>query len=124
MSGDYSIEVVSGTETTLDITMYTTSIDDTGFAYGTHLLPCTPNPFSTVTTIGYQLTATNSVELTVYSIDGRLIRTLASGQQSAGDYSVSWNGTDETGRPVPSGVYIYKLLVGEYSETRSLVLIR
>jgi len=117
-------EIIAGTETTLDITMYATSIGDIEIMYETYLLPSVPNPFSTVTTIGYQLTAASAVELSIYSIDGRLIRTLASDQEPAGDHSVTWNGTDDVGREVPSGIYIYRLVAGEHSETRSLVLIR
>jgi len=118
------VEILYGTETTLDITMIYTSIGDIETMYETYLLPSVPNPFSTVTTIGYQLTAASAVELNVYSIDGRLIRMLASDQQPGGDHSVTWDGTDDAGREVPSGVYIYRLVASEYSETRSLVLIR
>lgn len=71
-----------------------------------------PNPFYPVTTIHYQLSGAAEVSLIVYDLLGRPVKQLAAGRrQSAGSYSVQWNGTDESGRAVSSGVYFYQLRI-------------
>jgi predicted GH43/DUF377 family glycosyl hydrolase len=78
-----------------------------------------PNPFNPVTTISYQLSMTSEVELSIHSLLGHKIVTLVSEKQPAGTYSVSW---DASG--LASGVYLYRLRTGNYSETRKLILLR
>jgi M6 family metalloprotease-like protein len=83
-----------------------------------------PNPFNPITEIRYNLPGDGVVALVLYSQDGRFIRTLASGQQGAGGHRVIWDGRDESGRSVASGVYIYKLDFGGRQESRRLLLLR
>jgi flagellar hook assembly protein FlgD len=64
------------------------------------------------------------VELTVYNIQGRLIRTLTEGSRPAGEYEAAWDGTDEYGIDVAAGVYLYRLRLGELEETRKMILVR
>ena len=94
----------------------------------THLLPNYPNPFNPETWIPYQLAETADVTLTIYAADGRLIRTLALGHQSAGIYqskscAAYWDGRNELGEPVASGIYFYTLRVsGEFTATRKMLI--
>jgi len=83
-----------------------------------------PNPFNPSTTIGYELPSREHVEISVLDLLGRQVRTLVSGQESAGTHYVTWNGVDDSGNAVASGVYLYTLRTGRYSETRKLLLIR
>ncbi|MCK4408865.1 MAG: choice-of-anchor J domain-containing protein, partial [Candidatus Eisenbacteria sp.] len=83
-----------------------------------------PNPFSPSTLISFSLLIGGEVELTVYNIQGRLIRTLIEGDQPAGEHEVAWDGTDEYGIDVAAGVYLYRLRVGELEETRKMILLR
>ena len=116
-------EITYGTETTLDITMNETSISGPSTVQS-NLDQCIPNPFSQSTLIGYQLHDAGSVHLRIYDAAGRLVTTLAEGQYTAGVYSVVWNGMDDHGSEVPSGLYLCRLSAGEFSETRSMVLLR
>ncbi len=83
-----------------------------------------PNPFSPSTLISFSLLAAGEVELTVYNIQGRLIRTLLGDTRPAGEYEVAWDGTDEFGVDVAAGVYLYRLRLGEQEDTRKMILVR
>jgi len=83
-----------------------------------------PNPFNPATTIGYKLPIASAVNLTVYDIAGRQIATLTDSPQPAGFYDVRWNGTDDSGNPVSTGVYFSRLQAGEYVKTIKMVLLR
>ena len=93
----------------------------------TYLLPNYPNPFNPETWIPYQLAKSADVTLTIYAADGHLIRTLALGHQSAGAYhsksrAAYWDGKNEFGEPVASGVYFYTLKAGEFATTRKMLI--
>ncbi|MFC1747113.1 FlgD immunoglobulin-like domain containing protein, partial [Candidatus Neomarinimicrobiota bacterium] len=64
------------------------------------------------------------VKLVIFSLSGRMIATLVNGHQEAGDHYVSWNGRDNTGRLVPSGVYYYSLSTGVFAISRAMVFLR
>ncbi len=86
-----------------------------------------PNPFNPSTTISYRVpdgTADGRVEIKVYNIRGALVRTLADRTHAPGIYAVEWNGRDEGGRELPSGVYFYRLKAGAAVISRKMVLIR
>jgi len=84
-----------------------------------------PNPFNPTTTIQYTLPKAEQATLKIYTITGQEVRTLVSQLQSPGEYSVVWDGTDKTGKPLSSGVYIYRLQAGdEYVQSRKMVLLR
>jgi hypothetical protein len=85
-----------------------------------------PNPFNPRTTIRYTLPERADIRLVVYDLTGRRIRTLVRGVQQPGRYSVVWDGRDETGRDVASGIYLYRLeVVGRGTvETKRMALIR
>ena len=93
----------------------------------TMLLPNYPNPFNPETWIPYQLAETADVTLRVYATSGELVRTLALGYQSAGSYhsrsqAAYWDGKNELGEPVASGMYFYTLSAGRFTATRRLVI--
>jgi hypothetical protein len=83
-----------------------------------------PNPFNPSTRIRFSLPARTRVLLRVYDVSGRLVRTLVEGVMDEGTKSVVWNGRNNEGRAVNSGVYFYTLQTGEGSITRKLVLLR
>ena len=93
----------------------------------TALLPNYPNPFNPETWIPYQLVEPAAVQLTLYAVDGRLVRTLDLGHRSAGIYqsksrAAYWDGRNELGEPVASGVYFYTLTAGEFTATRKMLI--
>ena len=83
-----------------------------------------PNPFNSNTVIRFALPQPSQVELTIYNLLGQPVAVLAQGPSAAGTFSVRWDGRDQTGRAVTSGVYLYQLRAGEYTEVRKLLLLR
>jgi hypothetical protein len=68
-----------------------------------------PNPFNPNTTIGYELPVRSSVKFSIYDILGREVKLVNWTVQSAGHHSIRWNGMDQYDRPLPSGMYVYRL---------------
>ncbi len=83
-----------------------------------------PNPFNPETVIQYQLPKASAVKLEIYNISGARVRTLVDDRQLAGYYTLSWNGRDDYGIPVASGIYFCNLRTQEFAQQRKLVLIR
>jgi hypothetical protein len=88
------------------------------------LLPSYPNPFGTETVIPFTLPQTGPVSLAVFDAAGRLVRTLVTGERSAGRHQVIWNGGDGTGRTLASGTYFLRLEAAGATSVRSVVLAR
>jgi hypothetical protein len=83
-----------------------------------------PNPFNPATTIDYSLARKSHVTIAVYNVLGQTVRTLVDDTRDAGNHQAVWDGNDQFGHAVASGVYIYKMLTDEYTETRKMVLMR
>ena len=85
-----------------------------------------PNPFNPDTTIKYDLAESADVTLQIYNVLGQVIRTLvASEAQNAGRYQIRWNGMDDRGVPVSSGIYFYQISAdGKFSDVRKLMLLK
>ncbi len=93
------------------------------------LLPNYPNPFNPETWIPYHLATEADVTLTIYDTSGQVVRLLKLGHQAAGRYqsrsrAAYWDGRNQFGEAVASGVYFYRLLAGNYSQTRKMVIIK
>lgn len=83
-----------------------------------------PNPFNPTTVISYQLPVDSDVELLVYNLLGEKVISLVNARQGAGNYQVQWNGRNDAGRPVSSGVYFVRLEADGYVQIRKMLLIR
>jgi hypothetical protein len=83
-----------------------------------------PNPFNPSTSIKYSVAQEGHVELGVYDLSGRLIRTLVSATRGPGEHTVTWDGRDDSGGAVPSGMYFCKYASGGESTTRKMTLIK
>ena len=83
-----------------------------------------PNPFNPQTSIGFSLRARGHVELSIYDVSGRLVRTLANETRSAGAYELKWDGRDERRQAVASGVYFYRLVAADFTQTKKMVLLK
>ena len=93
----------------------------------TALLANYPNPFNPETWIPYQLSSPSDVTVHIYSVNGGLVRRLSLGHQAAGIYqsrsrAVYWDGKNEFGEPVASGVYFYTLTAGDFTATRKMLI--
>ncbi len=85
-----------------------------------------PNPFNPETSIAYQLPKDAHVSLQIYNLTGQVIATLVNGKKPVGHHNALWNGRDEAGRQLPSGVYFYRLLVnnGEWTQVKKMTLLK
>lgn len=88
------------------------------------LFPNYPNPFNPETTISYDIPEAVQGSLIIYDLTGRKIITLQNGVLAAGHNIVRWSGINQAGQPVSSGIYLYKLTAGEFSQVRKMALIR
>jgi len=89
------------------------------------LQPNYPNPFNSNTMIRFSLPADGDIDLSVYDLAGQKVATLVAGHRERGTYRVNWDGTDERGRELASGMYVCRLQAGKgLVETRKLVLVR
>jgi len=88
------------------------------------LLQNFPNPFNPETTIKYTLAEGADVHLRIYNIVGQVVRTLVAERQSAGRYQVRWDGTDDRGMTVSSGIYFYQFSAGKFQDVKRLMLLK
>ena len=83
-----------------------------------------PNPFNPLTTISYELLTDGIVNIVIYDLIGKKIKTLVSGFQTAGSKNVNWNATNNQGQPVSAGVYLYSIEVGDFRQTKKMILLK
>lgn len=83
-----------------------------------------PNPFNPSTVIEYSLANDLDVELSVYSVNGQRVRTLVNAHQKKGTYSVVWDGRNNVGLQVASGVYFYRIKAGKFVDSKKMILLR
>jgi hypothetical protein len=91
---------------------------------GFTLWPNTPNPFNASTRVTFSLPAAGGVILTVYDLRGQVVRSLVGGDRPAGSHEVEWDGRDQGGRAVASGIYLARLHAGGVVQARKMVVMR
>jgi len=100
------------------------SIDDISMPMEYALHQNYPNPFNPITTIRYDLPEAGYVNVVIYDMMGHQIKQLISGSEVAGRKSVVWDSTNDYGKPVSAGVYMYRIQTGEYIQTKKMVLLK
>ena len=100
------------------------SIIDATFPITYNLHNAYPNPFNPVTTLRYDLPEDGFVNITIYDMMGRVVSNLVSSRQNAGYKSIQWNATNNHGKPVSAGVYLFQIQAGEFVQTRKIVLLK
>ena len=83
-----------------------------------------PNPFNPVTSLRYDLPEDGLVNITIYDMMGRIVKTLINTKQSSGYKSVQWNATDNLGQPVSAGVYLYSIETKDFRQTKKMILLK
>ena len=96
----------------------------TGLPDGPQLQQNAPNPFNNQTVFSYSLPEQGPVRVEILTLIGQRVAVLSQGQQKAGNHRLSWNGRDDAGRLLSSGVYLYRLVTTQGVLTRKLVLLR
>lgn len=89
-----------------------------------HLYQNYPNPFNPSTVIHYSIPQNGKVSLVIYNTLGQKVRTLVHSEQKTGHYEIEWDGQDDRGIPVASGIYVYRLEIGEKVASRKMILVR
>ena len=123
--------VDDGIDGVADDTIYVSNGSPLGIDDGDDVLPYRfelsqnyPNPFNPVTTIEYSLPRRSNVKIDVFNLLGRKVRTLVDREESAGTYSITWDGTSSTGEAVSTGVYFYRFEAEDYIETKKMLLLK
>jgi hypothetical protein len=115
LTGQYTIQI---TPIAVDV------VQESGIPGSTRLAGVWPNPFNPLTTVAFDLAEQSPVALTIYDLTGARVRSLLEGRRPAGRHRVAWDGCDDRGRRVASGVYILQMLAGELRESRKLVMLK
>ncbi len=101
----------------------TTSVNET-VPVSTQLFTAYPNPFNPTTTLKYNLAKDNHITMTVYDVLGRQIKQLINQKQPAGEYSVQWNGSTDSGQLTPSGTYLIQMNTGNTTHSQKVLFIK
>jgi hypothetical protein len=124
---DTDLNVICGTSTSLS-PFILTETNPTDIAEGlprvSQLLANVPNPFNPTTSIRFELARDEQVRLEVLDVRGRLVRRLVNDSVRAGRHEAMWDGRNERGRPVASGVYCYRITTPSFTDTRRMVLVK
>ena len=83
-----------------------------------------PNPFNPITTLRYELPENGLVNITIYDMVGRQVKTLVNQRQDAGYRSIIWDATNDNGKPVSAGIYLYQIQAGGNMQTKKMVLLK
>jgi hypothetical protein len=83
-----------------------------------------PNPFNPATTIEYSVPSRTDITIEIFNVLGQKVRTLVNETKSAGSYRIEWNGSDDAGKPVSTGVYLYRFSAGEVVQTKKMLLLK
>ncbi|MEE9443291.1 MAG: C1 family peptidase [candidate division Zixibacteria bacterium] len=83
-----------------------------------------PNPFNPSTVFDYTVETRSHVTISIFNILGQPVKTLVDEVKSAGTHSISWDGTNEDGKPMSTGIYFYRITSGDYTETRKMILLK
>jgi len=96
-----------------------------GLVPGTYVLHQNyPNPFNPETSIVYHLPQAGHVSLMVFNVTGQMVRRLVDWDQTPGEHVAIWDGNDDLGHPVASGIYFYQLVAGEFHQVRKMLLLK
>ena len=83
-----------------------------------------PNPFNPITSLRYDLPNDGLVNITVFDMMGRIVKTLTNGYQTAGFKSIQWNATNDKNEPVSAGLYLYVIQAGKFRQTKKMVMLK
>jgi hypothetical protein len=83
-----------------------------------------PNPFNPITAIKYDMPKAGDVQISVFNVLGQRVTDLVNGYQEAGSHEVVWNGKDDGGSSVASGIYFYRIKTSEFSDTKKMLLLK
>ncbi|MDC0165319.1 T9SS type A sorting domain-containing protein, partial [bacterium] len=83
-----------------------------------------PNPFNPTTSLRYDLPNDGLVNITIYDMMGKIVKTLVNGSQTAGFKTIQWNATNNKNEPVSAGLYLYTIQSGNFKQAKKMVLLK
>jgi len=101
-----------------------TGVENYELTIASYTLQNYPNPFNPTTTISFSIPEENHVALSIYNIKGQKVSTLINEQMQKGEHSVLWSGVDALNKPVSSGIYLYKIKVGNQESIKRMLLLK
>jgi flagellar hook assembly protein FlgD len=104
--------------------MGTTGVENEFIPVSHNLFQNYPNPFNPSTIISYSIPNVSFVSLKIYDILGREVITLVNSEQNIGIHNVQWNGNNNFGNKVSSGIYLYKIEAGDFIMTKKMLLLK
>ncbi len=126
----HTVKDGAGLQTKVDLTFERTSLAVNGstassglptvFALGQNY----PNPFNPTTDINFALPVPANVEVSVFNLLGQKVTTLVNGDMPAGNHTITWDGTTESGSAVSSGIYFYRITAGSFTETKKMMMLK
>jgi hypothetical protein len=132
ISADWAVFTTDGIDTTISDDVWNILLDASGvlsidggvspdkFALHQNY----PNPFNPITQIRYDLPEDAMVNITIYDMMGRVVRTIVNSQQTVGYKSIQWNATNGYGKPVSAGIYLVQIQAGEYRNTKKMLFLK
>jgi hypothetical protein len=120
--GEYIVNSDNSSELTIDISQLGLDIIDVPNSFSLHQNH--PNPFNPITFLRYNLPEDGMVNITIYDMMGRIVKTLVNSSQTAGFKSVQWNAINNRNEPVSAGLYLYTIQAGEYRQTKKMILLK
>jgi hypothetical protein len=131
LTGSWTIIAHDSVNSTTATDTFSLTIDGTELGINVEVLPEVfalhqnyPNPFNPTTTLRYDLPEDALVNITIYDMMGRQVKSLINQTQDAGFKSVIWNATNDFGKPVSAGVYLYQIQAGDFVQTKKMVLLK
>ncbi|HOP06355.1 MAG TPA: T9SS type A sorting domain-containing protein [candidate division Zixibacteria bacterium] len=124
MSGNDGTLGAWGITLVTDVVLDVESPDQNDPIPGYELSDCYPNPFNPVTTIEYEIPRRSDVVVEIFNALGQKVITLVEEFQSAGRHEISWNGRNDAGEEVSTGIYFYRLRAGDFCRTKKMVLLK
>ena len=118
------ITVLDGQSGLFSIINSFVSIQNSDSPHLYNLYQAYPNPFNPITSLRYDLPNDGLVNITIYDMMGRVVKTLVNGSQTAGYKSIQWNATNDRNEPVSAGLYLYTIQAGEFRQTKKMVLLK
>ena len=117
-------DAYSGNSNEVVVRFHLDDYDEVSTVFITELGNNYPNPFNPETVINFSLKEDSHVKVDVFNIRGQLINTLVNSELTRGQHSVLWNGTDNAGRSVASGIYFYRMTTDSYQATRKMIMLK
>jgi len=100
------------------------TLDNEHSVYSFGLSKNYPNPFNPTTTIGYDVASAGEVSIVIYDMMGREVKTLVSNHTNPGSYSAVWNAKNDQGLEVSAGMYVYKMIAGDFVQVNKMLLVK